>query len=535
MARRHVSSPTPQGAAPEGIAHRKFAWRGIVRLAAVRVSAVRLGIVALAAVMVASCTVGPDFARPETKVPPSWNDHSQAPTGADHTTAIADPDPKWWLAFGDPVLTSLIRRASQGNLDLQIAVVRIAEARASESAAAAAGLPNVNAKASYTHADLGHGLFPGSSSLGSSLSGPLNVYLGVVDASWEVDLFGKVRRSVEAARAGVDAAIGNRDDAIVVLEAEVAQTYAQLRAGQASRQTALDDLDTEQQILALTRDRAAHGLVTDLDVENAATALATTEASIAQYDQQIAAAKNALAVLVGEAPGALDAELADAAPIPPVPPSVPLGLPSSLARRRPDIRVAEANLHQMTAQIGVAQAQFYPDLSLTGMAGPAGSHPSDLRRWADKFYSVGPSISLPIFDGGKLRANLELANADQAEAALTYRKTVLNALQDIENALAAYRTELRRHEALEKTVAAQTAALDIARNQYAHGVSTFINVLTAENSLAGQHQQLIQSTLSLTTDVVNLYKALGGGWEAGAEPGAATGAATGAAAGAAAG
>jgi NodT family efflux transporter outer membrane factor (OMF) lipoprotein len=311
----------------------------------------------------------------------------------------------------------------------------------------------------------------------------------------------------------VAAAIGNRDDALVTLEAEVAQTYARLRAAQASRQTAQSDFETEQQVVTLTEARATHGLVTDLDVENARTTLGATEASIAQYDQQIDAALNGLAVLVGEAPGALDAELTETAPIPQAPPLVPVGLPSSLARRRPDIRVAEANLHQQTAEVGVAVAQFYPDISLSGQVGVVGTRPNDLTRWANNFYDFGPKISLPIFEGGKLRANLNLAKADQAEAAVEYRKTVLNALEDVENALSAYRTELRRHRALEKTVAAQTAALEIARAQYSHGVSTFIDVLTAENGLAQQHQALIQSTLALTTDVVNLYKALGGGWQ----------------------
>jgi NodT family efflux transporter outer membrane factor (OMF) lipoprotein len=467
------------------------------------------------------CAVGPDIVGADAKAPPSWHDASAVQSG-DRISTAADPDPKWWLAFNDPTLSTLIERATHGNPDFQIAVIRVAEARASAQSAVAAGLPTLSGSSSFTRAGVGNGLFGGASGAGgssdlsgvlSTLSKPIDLYQGSLDASWQLDLFGKVRRSVEAADAAAAAAIGNRDDALVTLEAEVAQTYARLRAAQASRQTAQSDFETEQQVVTLTEARATHGLVTDLDVENARTTLGATEASIAQYDQQIDAALNGLAVLVGEAPGALDAELTETAPIPQAPPLVPVGLPSSLARRRPDIRVAEANLHQQTAEVGVAVAQFYPDISLSGQVGVVGTRPNDLTRWANNFYDFGPKISLPIFEGGKLRANLNLAKADQAEAAVEYRKTVLNALEDVENALSAYRTELRRHRALEKTVAAQTAALEIARAQYSHGVSTFIDVLTAENGLAQQHQALIQSTLALTTDVVNLYKALGGGWQ----------------------
>lgn len=467
----------------------------------------------LGLILLSGCTVGPSFKSADSNPPPAWHDVSAS--GADRIATDADPDPKWWLAFNDPTLSALIDRATQGNPDVQIAVIRIAEARASERSTASAGLPKLTADGDYRRADLGQGLFGGSSTSGlvNALSKPTNVYVGALDASWELDLFGKVRRSVEAAHAAADVAIGNRDDALVTLEAEVAQTYAQLRAAQAGRQTAQADFDAEQQVLALTQERAAHGLVTDLDVETARTTLSTTEAALAQYDLQIASSLNGLAVLVGAAPGALDAELSAAAPIPPAPPKVPVGLPSGLAHRRPDIRAAEARLHQQTANIGVANAQFYPDVSLSGQGGVLGFTPQALTNWADRFYAFGPAISLPIFEGGQLRANLQLAKANQAEAAVAYRKTVLSALQDVENALAAYRTELRRHQALEQTVQAQTAALAIAQDQYVHGVSSFINVLTAETSLAQQHQALIQSTLALTTDVVNLYKALGGGWE----------------------
>jgi NodT family efflux transporter outer membrane factor (OMF) lipoprotein len=463
--------------------------------------------------LMGGCAVGPDFSPPQPQTPASWRDTAVSGGGEGRVITDSNPDPNWWRSFADPTLSSLIERATRGNLDLQIAVIRISEARAGEQSAAAAGLPKLSATGVYTRVDPGQGV-----PVGGALGSPINVFAGVLDASWELDLFGKVRRSVEASHASAEVAIGNRDDALVTLEAEVAQTYAELRAAQASRETAESDRAIEAEVLDLTQQRADHGLVTELDVENARTALATTEASEAQYERQIAAALNALAVLLGEVPGSLDAELATSTPIPPVPPEVPIGLPAELAHRRPDIRVAEANLHSETASIGVATAALYPDVSLTGLGGVFGTRPQALTDWADKFYAFSPMVSLPIFEGGQLRANIRLAKAQAAEAAVNYRKTILGALEDVENALSAYRTELRRHEALERTVTAQTAALDIARNQYVHGVSTFINVLTAENSLALQHQELIESTLALTTDVVNLYKALGGGWQSSPGP-----------------
>jgi NodT family efflux transporter outer membrane factor (OMF) lipoprotein len=477
--------------------------------------------VSLSLALLGGCTVGPDFAGPDAASPASWHDKSVA---GDHVTAEADSDPAWWLSFNDKELTSLIERATSGNPDVQIAIIRVAEARARQGVADAASLPKVSGLGAYTRLGAGSGLIPsvsggasgsgsGASNLLDSLSKPVNLYAGTIDASWEIDLFGRVRRSMEAAGAESEAAIGNRDDALVTLEAEVAETYAELRAAQASRATAEADFATEQQVLTLTEARASNGLVSDLDVENAKTALAVTEASIAQYDHQIASAMNRLAVLVGAVPGTLDAELTESLPIPPPPPHVPLGLPASLAHRRPDIRVAEARLHEQTAEIGVATARFYPDIKLAGQAGLLGTHSEDLTRWANNFYELGPQISLPIFEGGQLQANLRLAKAEQAEAAVTYRKTVLDALEDVENALAAYRTELRRHDALERSVTAEETALGIARDQYTHGVANFISVLTAENALAQQHQALIGSTLALTSDVVTLYKALGGGWQ----------------------
>jgi len=478
------------------------------------------------ALLLAGCAVGPNFTPPDAKAPPAWHDPMASDvTAPARVTSEADPDPRWWLAFNDPELTSLIERATRGNLDLQVAVLRIDQARAGETTAAAQGLPSVSANASYTREQLGvkglaeenSGGLSGGGPLGGLINGfeqPIGLYQGALDASWELDLFGKVRRSVESARAATAAQIGDRDDALVSLQAEVAETYARLRAAQAARAAAMSDIAAEREVLDLTRDRARRGLVSTLDVENATAQVGATEALVPQYDQQIAQNLNGLAVLLGQTPGALDAELIAAAPIPPPPPEAPIGLPSGLARRRPDIRAAEARLHEQTAQVGVAVAQLYPDISLTGQVGQRAENAGDLARWANNFYSFGPSVSLPIFEGGRLKANVRLARSEQAQAALQYRKTVLTALQDVENALAAFRTEQQRRKSLEATVTADETALFLARDRYDHGLSTFIDVLTDEANLIQARQELIQSTLAVTTNLVTLYKALGGGWRA---------------------
>ena len=481
----------------------------------------------LAPLLLADCTVGPDFAKPDAKLPANWYDHSTAPSGLANT----DPNPKWWESFNDPILTKLVERAVENNQNVQEAVLRIAEARAGEMSAAAAGLPHVNGDAKYTREQLGlrgivdehagslggaEGKAAQSSQVQSILSQlyqPIDLYQAALDASWEIDLFGKVRRSVESANAQTDQAIANRDDALITVEAEVAQTYARLRAAEAGHDTAVEDLNAERDVVALTIDRAKVGLVSRLDVSSAEAQLQSTQAQLPQFEAQIASSKDALCVLVGSPPGSLDDVLATAAPIPPLPKEVPVGLPATLARRRPDIRMAEAKLHQQTAEVGVAIASLFPDVSLSASVGQRAQKIGDLSHWANNFYSFGPDISLPIFQGGSLVANIRLNKAEQAEAAVDYTKTVISALSEINDAMVSYRTEQDRRVSLEASLAADRDALDYARDRYLHGLSNFIDVLTAETNLDQARQNVITSTATEATDLVQLYKALGGGWE----------------------
>jgi NodT family efflux transporter outer membrane factor (OMF) lipoprotein len=302
-------------------------------------------------------------------------------------------------------------------------------------------------------------------------------------------------------------------DALVMLEGQVAQAYVALRGAQALTATQRENVQTGRESLDLTQKRQREGLATDLDVEQARTQLANYEYQLPGYEKQTQQAMNRLSVLTGQRPGTLDAMLGPSAPLPKVPVVVGIGVPSTLARRRPDIREAEARLRAATANVGVATASFYPDISLTGSFGLRAIDASFLTNWASDFYSFGPSVSLPIFQGGRLTASLRLARAQEAEAALAYRGAVLNALREVEDALVAYRTDQAGRNKLAEAVRSGGVTLYLARDRYTHGLADFIQVLDAERTLVSSRQQLVQADVALTTDVVTLYTALGGGWQ----------------------
>jgi NodT family efflux transporter outer membrane factor (OMF) lipoprotein len=494
-------------------------------------------------ISLAACTVGPDFAPPdpEAQVPAGFNDTARAPNAA--VTMQAQPDPLWWTQFGDPVLNGLVKRTIAGNPGLQQAVLRIAQSRQNEAATRGAALPAISADTSYTRQQLGlrgilrdRGAFDAANNLrgntqledldpglgnraadaaGGLLNGisqPTNLYQAGFDASWELDLFGRIRRQVEQAGAQTQAVVEGGNDVLVSLLAEVAQTYAGLRGAQALAAAQQENIGAARELLRLNERRQRQGLGTQLDVENQRAQVTNFEAQLQPYTRQVQQAMNRLSVLTGEPPGTLDDALAAARPIPPAPPLLPVGLPSGLARRRPDIRRAEANLHAATAGVGVAVAQFYPAISLTGSLGLRGIEVSALSDWSNHFYSLGPTISIPVFQGGRLKANLRLAGARQKEAALAYRAAVLQGLQEVEDALVAYRTDQAQTDKLRQTVQSARTALGLSRNAYDNGLVSFIQVLDAQRVLVQARQQEVQARLSLTNDIIALYKALGGGW-----------------------
>ncbi len=495
--------------------------------------------------LLTDCTVGPNFQPPQAPTIANWHDASARQQGPRATvTETADPDPLWWSKFGDPTLTALMERAIVGNPTVQQAVVRVAESIQVEAAARAAGLPTVKASGSYMREQLGakgllesQGVFnqlnalsgastlnrlsPGlgqeaAASLGSVLNGlsqPVNLYEYGMSASWELDLFGRVRRSVEQARAQTEAQRDAADDALVMLESQVAQAYVALRGAQALAKSQRGNIATAQDVLRLTQQQQQAGLASMLDVEQARTQLSNNLHQLPGFEQQQQQAMNRVSILTGQAPGALDAMLAPPAPLPALPSIIGVGVPSTLARRRPDIRQAEAQFHAATANVGVAIASFYPDVSLTGDFGLRAIDASFLTNWASAFYSFGPSVSVPVFQGGQLTANLRLARAQTVDAALNYRSTVLNALREVEDALVGYRTDRAARDQLIDTVRSAETTLGLARDRYLHGMADFIQVLNAEGTLFSARQSLVQADMALRNDVVALYTALGGGWE----------------------
>jgi multidrug efflux system outer membrane protein len=468
----------------------------------------------------AGCAVGPDFSPPTPRAPASW---STAALGSAGVSADAEPVASWWTVFCEPTMTSLITRGVDSNLDMRAAVLRITEARAQRDVAAAAFFPSISANTSYSRArisettatgavftHLGQVKIPGFSAVG--VPNPSNQFQLGAGASWEIDLLGRVRRSVEVADAQLQASVEDRRAVLVSLAADVASSYIGLRGAQLRRDVTQRALATEQELYDLTRQRQAVGLTTDLDVSDAGAQLDGTRALLPQLDSEVTQDINRLSLLLGREPEALRAELDTARPVPPVPPSLPIGLPADLARRRPDIREAEAQLHSATAQIGLAVGNLFPRLTLSAQGGVQSESASDLLKWASRFVTAGPALEVPIFDGSRW-ATVRLQKVRAEEAALNYQRAVLIALHEVENALASYRADRDRGLALSNAVQENRDALDLARSRYSSGVASFIDVLDAERNLQQNELAQATNTTSISSDLVAVYRALGGGWQ----------------------
>ena len=476
------------------------------------------------ALLLASCAVGPNFVPPKPAVPSTW---SRTALGGGPASAIETRTPdlaEWWSSFKDPTLISLIERSFGANLDLSAAVVRIEEARAQRQQTAAGLWPTLAANASFTRQRFSLNTpngavfgIAGSGGLrglppGVTISNPFNQYQLGLSASWELDLFGRVRRSIEAADADVTSAVENERAVRISLAGDVAEAYIDLRGAQLRRSILEQSLATQRDVYDLTRERWNAGLTTDLDVENASSEVSVTEAQVPPLEREITQDINQLSRLMDREPDALRAELARASPVPPAPPRVPVGLPGELARRRPDVRRAEASLHAATARVGVAVADLFPRLTLSAAGGYQSEGLSRLIEAASRFGSLGPTLELPIFEAGARRAVIRLQDAREKEAAIDYARTVLNALHEVENALAAYSSEQASRASLVAASQASRNALTLARQRYESGLASFIEVLDAERTLQQNELARAQATTAESTDLVELYKALGGGW-----------------------
>ncbi len=471
----------------------------------------------LGALLLAGCTVGPNYSRPNATVPESYAEQLSQPGPTDAELA------GWWSRFGDPLLDELVNRALAQNLDVQTAASRIREARAREIVAGAVALPELDAQASATRQRISENAIPippGAGSGGGSGSGgtfglpgtEFSTFRIGFDASWELDLFGKTRRSIEAARARTGAALWNRRDLQVTAVAEVANAYFRLRELQARIGTAEAELARQERFERLVAARARGGLVTGQDLEQQRSERSTAAAAIPELKAQADAQIHALGLLTGDTPEALVRQLSTPAALPATAFAVPPGLPSDLLRRRPDIRSAERELAGSTADIGVAVADLYPRFSLTAAPALVSTALASLLEWGSRSFSVGASLDWPIFNAHRTRGNIAVANARQEQALIAYRKTVLSALRDVEDALS--RTDADRNQLsdLEQALHNARRAEGIARTRYQGGLVTLSDVLLAQQQRLKLEDQVIETRSALARDTAALFKALGGGW-----------------------
>jgi NodT family efflux transporter outer membrane factor (OMF) lipoprotein len=498
-------------------------------------------------IIFSGCTVGPNYEKPKVSIEKKFGETGE-------TVSTNFPVVDWWKTFNDPELDKLIAIAARENLNLQIATARVREARFQRNITAADLFPNVDADAGYARSRgsknvvLPLGGSGSSSSSGkaksqaqsesansdsqnsggandSAFDNQLNpfgkgglpgaetdLYQAGFDATWEIDVFGGTRRRVEAANYQMQAAIEQERNVMVTLLAEVARNYLELRGTQERIAVAKENLAAQKEILELTHSKQKSGLANDLDVAQVAAQTATTSATIPPLEADSRRLIHALSILLAREPNALSAELENTKPLPSTPPEIPIGLPSQLLERRPDIRAAERQVAAATAQIGSAKADLFPKFALIASAGLDSSSPENLFDWESRYFLISPTVTWRIFDAGRIVSNIQLQKANRQETVLQYRNTVLTALREVEDALAAYATEKMRRENLVEALNQNQQSLMLARQQYDHGLVSFLNVLDAERNVFSAQDALTQSSQMISTDLVALYKSLGGGW-----------------------
>ncbi len=492
----------------------------------------RIILTALAATSVlGACTVGPDYRKPDLPAPPAFSEKADRTVGAPLSAVTAETATldRWWTRFNDPVLDDLVRRAFADNLTLAQARARVRQARAQVAVARSAGLPVVGASTTAARIDTqsqtitglgGQGAQGGAAGGGGAASsggvGGFNraeVFMLGLNAAWELDLFGSVRRQTEGARAQAETAEWSARDTQVSVASEVANAYLQLRLNQARAAVLRLDLQRQEALFKLIGDRFRTGFVTNLDVDQQRTQLANTQSQIPQVEAQAEAQAHAVATLLGLTPEALYTELAPVKGLPPVPPTIPAGLPSDLLRRRPDIRSAERRLAAANAQVGVSIAALFPTLNLTFLPSYSRIAVSDMFQKPTRSLLSLAQGSQPLFDGGARLAQIRGSRAAYDEAFAAYKAAGLQAMQEVEDAIVRYQADQKRWAALVDAFQAAQRSDLISRQQYAVGLVTYANVYQTQASLYSIQDQLAQADGALATDVVALYKALGGGWD----------------------
>ena len=471
------------------------------------------------AVLLSGCSVGPNFVKPKAAVSPTWLD-------ADDWRVKTGPAEysNWWKAFNDPALDRLIDQAYHRNLSLRIAGVRVLEARAQLGIAIGRLYPQAQ-QASGSLQDVGTSeRSPIGALLGSSpLPRVHNLFdywqdqIGV-SASWEIDFWGKFRRAIESADASLAATVADYDSALVSLTADVTNSYIAIRTLEKRLGIARQNVETQKESLRIAEDRFHYGMASRLDVEQARTLLNDTSASIPAFETQGRQAKNSLSLLLGMLPSDLSGLLEGSSEIPVSPPEVVVGIPNDLLRRRPDVRSAEYQAAAQSAQIGVAKADLYPAFSLTGMFGFLSTTVNDFKLsnmfdWNSRTFQFGPSAQWNIFNYGRITNNVRAQDARFQQFLIAYQNTVLKAHKEVEDALVAFLKAQERAEFLTRSTAAAKATLDLVLDQYREGLKDFTTVLVAEQALLNEQDNLASTLGNLSTNLVGVYRGLGGGWE----------------------
>ncbi len=456
----------------------------------------------LAGSLFAGCTVGPDYKRPESSIPASWR------TASDASESIANL--KWWQLFKDPTLQKLIRTALKDNYDLELAVARVAEARALLGVARSAQFPELDAGTRYRNDRESETSFPPIEKLGVNPN--FDLYRADLDASFEVDLWGRLQRATEAARAELLANEENQRTVLMTLVSDVAQNYFDLLELDREEEIDRRTLASRRASFDLVSRRYDDGLASELDVKRAEEELASAAATVPDVERRIAQTENRLRIFLGENPGpiprsaSLDSEH--------LPPEIPAGLPSALLEQRPDIRAAEEHLVAANARIGEAKAEFFPQISLTGIFGSASVSLSDFFTGPARMWLAGPTVTLPIFTAGRLSSNLAATEAREQQSLIQYRQSIQTAFREVDDALVFHQKARAIRLQREQEVQAAEQALALANLRYTNGVSSYLDVLDTERQLFSAEIDLATITRDQLNAVVQVYKALGGGWEA---------------------
>ncbi|MFO1512840.1 MAG: efflux transporter outer membrane subunit [Verrucomicrobiota bacterium] len=456
---------------------------------------ITLGVLLLSA---AGCAVGPNYARPTVAGPTTWKEAGIA------TNAPGLPA-QWWTMFNDPDLASLETQAVAANQDLQHAVARVTEARAIARVSKSELFPSISASGSYSRNRLS-----GNSATTPSQEQDFNAYSGSFDLDYELDVWGRVRRSVEAANADAASVATDLQVVLLTLTADVARNYQLLRSSDNEKLVIEATIKLRRDAVQLQETRNKAGLINEMDGTRARTERATVESELQAVTRRRAQVEHALAVLCGEAPANF-AVAPKATNI--LPPEIPVGLPSSLLQRRPDVVAAEQTLEAANARIGVAKAAFFPTIKLTGAAGFASADLGTLVDWPSRFAQFGPSITVPVFQGGRNQANLKAAEARYEQNVATYRGSVLNAFREVEDSLSDLRTLALQAEAVNRGLVSARDTVSLASERYQKGLTSYLDVVDAEREALKAERQDVQLRGDRAVSTILLAKALGGGWE----------------------